>query len=66
MAPDCWRGSAAVAFPDPFEQMRPDDVGSGVATDQVGVAEVYAVLKHRNPGIVKLAAGFRLLDETKL
>lgn len=26
-------------------------------------AEVYAVLKHRNPGIVKLATGFRLLDE---
>ncbi len=29
-------------------------------------AEVYAVLKHRNPGIVKLATGFRLLEETDL
>ncbi|MES2154649.1 MAG: phosphoribosylamine--glycine ligase [bacterium] len=29
-------------------------------------AEVYAVLKHRNPGIVKLATGFRLLEETNV
>ncbi len=29
-------------------------------------AEVYAVLKHRNPGIVKLATGFRLLAETDI